>query len=101
MQNIFSKRDKLTAYLEYVIEQVSKETEGLSVEIITPKELDKRGAQLSLLIHGKGKEMFDKLTELGVVADWREPNVIRIAPAPLYNSYKDAFRFGQILRSSI
>ena len=56
-------------------------------EIITPKSIENRGAQLSVLAHGKGKKMFDKLTEQGVIADWREPNVIRIAPAPLYNSF--------------
>lgn len=101
MQKVFDKRDELTAYLEFVIEDISRSTEGLDIEIITPKSIDQRGAQLSLLTHGTGKELFDKLAENGVSADWREPNVIRIAPAPLYNSFEDAFRFGQILKSSI
>ena len=101
MQNIFDKKDKLTAYLEFVIEDISKKTNGLDIEIITPKERNRRGAQLSLLTHGTGKELFDKLTDKGVVADWREPNVIRIAPAPLYNSYEDVYNFGQILSATI
>jgi kynureninase len=50
---------------------------------------------------GQGRQLFDKLTELGVIADWREPNVIRIAPAPLYNSYEDCFRFAQFLEQAL
>ena len=49
----------------------------------------------------KGKSLFDALTEQGVIADWREPNVIRIAPAPLYNSFEDCYRFGQCLEAAI
>ncbi|MFN5983695.1 MAG: kynureninase, partial [Fluviicola sp.] len=50
-----------------------------------------RGAQLSILLHGQGKELFNFISEEGVVADWREPNVIRVAPAPLYNSFEDVW----------
>jgi kynureninase len=50
---------------------------------------------------GQGRKLFDKLTALGVIADWREPNVIRIAPAPLYNSYEDCWRFAQYLEQAI
>ncbi len=102
MERIGQKRDKLTAYLEYVIECVSEENkEKVHFEIITPKEINKRGAQLSILIHGQGKTLFNALTEQGVIADWREPNVIRIAPAPLYNSFEDCYRFGQALVKAI
>ena len=97
MKEICKKRDELTSYLEFVINEVSSATEGLEIEIITPTEIAKRGAQLSLLAHKSGKEIFDRLTESGVIADWREPNVIRIAPAPLYNSFYDVYRFGQLL----
>jgi kynureninase len=56
---------------------------------------------LSILLHGKGKEVYDALTNRGVIADWREPNVIRVAPAPLYNSFEDCYWFGQHLEAAI
>lgn len=102
MEAIGKKRDELTAYLEFIINDVSKEnSEGVKLEIITPKDLKYRGAQLSILIHGKGKPVFDALSAQGVVADWREPNVIRVAPAPLYNSFEDCYWFGQFLEAAI
>jgi len=101
MEAVFVKRDDLTAYLEFVIQAVSASSEKADFEIITPKDPKRRGAQLSILAHGQGKALFDAMAEAGVVADWREPNVIRIAPAPLYNSYEDVFRFGEILKAAI
>ncbi len=102
MENIGEKRDLLTAYLEFVVNDISeKNKDKISFEIITPKNKNERGAQLSILLHGQGKELFNKLTKHGVIADWREPNVIRIAPAPLYNSFVDCYEFGQALQKSI
>jgi len=102
MENIGKKRDVLTAYLEHIIIDISERNKAkCEFEIITPKELHNRGAQLSVLAHGKGKELFDQITALGVIADWREPNVIRVAPAPLYNSFEDCWCFGQILEKSL
>ncbi len=102
MDRIGAKRDQITSFLEHVIEDVSKRvSDKCQLEIITPKDSKKRGAQLSIVAHGQGRSLFDALTELGVVADWREPNVIRIAPAPLYNSYEDCFRFGKYLEAAI
>ena len=102
MGRISEKRDLLTAYLEYIILDVSERNKTTcSFEIITPSEPTKRGAQLSMLVHGKGKELFEKLSKNGVVADWREPNVIRIAPAPLYNSFEDCYWFGKFLEEAI
>lgn len=101
MDAISKKRDDLTAYLEFVINEISATSDAVDFEIITPKDPAKRGAQLSILAHGQGKALFDALSEKGVVADWREPNVIRIAPAPLYNSYEDVWRFGQFLREAV
>lgn len=102
MDRIGEKRDDITAFLEYVIEDISeKNKERCTFEIITPKDKSKRGAQLSILAHGQGKSLFDALTKQGVIADWREPNVIRIAPAPLYNSYEDCYNFGQCLQDAI
>ena len=102
MENIGKKRDILTAFLEFIIEDISERNKDkCEFEIITPKSIKNRGAQLSVLAHGKGKKMFDKLTEQGVIADWREPNVIRIAPAPLYNSFEDCWQFGKILEKAL
>jgi kynureninase len=102
MQRIGKKRDAMTAYLEFVIEDVSQRNkERCTFEIITPKDRQKRGAQLSILVHGQGKALFDALSAQGVIADWREPNVIRVAPAPLYNSYEDCYRFGLALEKAI
>ena len=102
MDRIGAKRDVLTAFLEFVIDDISgRNADRCTFEIVTPRDITKRGAQLSILAHGQGKALFDALTEQGVIADWREPNVIRIAPAPLYNSFEDCYRFGQCLEAAI
>lgn len=101
MKAISAKRNDLTAYLEFIIHAISSSSEKVNFEIITPTDKTKRGAQLSILAHGQGKDLFDALSGSGVVADWREPNVIRIAPAPLYNSYEDVYHFGQRLKAAI
>ncbi len=101
IENLRAKSLKLTGYLEFVINQINAKHEQADFEIITPKDQNQRGCQLSILAHGYGKKMFDRLTEKGVVADWREPHVIRIAPVPLYNSFEDIYRFGQILEEAI
>jgi kynureninase len=97
MAALIAKRNKITAYLEFVLHEIDKETEG-EFEIITPKE---RGCQLSVFLHGQGKSLFNYLMKNGVITDWREPNVIRLAPAPFYCSYEDMYRFGQILKKGI
>ena len=102
MDAIGEKRDLLTAYLEFIIDDLSsRNQERCTFELITPRDKSKRGAQLSIMVKGQGKTLFEGLTKEGVVADWREPNVIRIAPAPLYNSFEDCFRFGVALQAAI
>ena len=96
MERIGSKRDLITAYLEYLILKVSAEN-GNFLKIITPSSIFERGSQLSLVLKKDGKKKFDLLTEQGIIADWREPNVIRIAPAPLYNSFEDCWHFAEVL----
>lgn len=96
MERIGSKRDLITAYLEYLILKVSAEN-GDFLKIITPSSIFERGSQLSLVLEKDGKKKFDLLTEQGIIADWREPNVIRIAPAPLYNSFQDCWHFADVL----
>jgi len=100
MTQIIRKQKKLTQYMEFVIEECIKE-EGLNFSIITPKEPTQRGAQLSIMLQQNGKEIFDSLSEQGIVADWRNPNVIRIAPVPLYNTFEECFRFGEALKTAI
>ncbi len=97
METLISKRKLIVAYLEFILQEIDKETDG-SFEIITPKD---RGCQLSVFLHGQGKELFNYLMENGVITDWREPNVIRLAPAPFYCSFADMYNFGQILKSGI
>ena len=102
MDNIGEKRDLITSYLEFVIDSISeKYKEKCSFELITPRDKTQRGTQLSVKIMGQGAELFKRICELGVLADWREPNVIRLAPVPLYTSYEDCFHFGQELEIGI
>ncbi|WBL42492.1 kynureninase [Algoriphagus halophytocola] len=99
MKNLRQKSEVLTGYLEFLIEEISGESGVL--EIITPKDPAQRGCQLSLHIHRGGKDVFDEWYNHGVVGDWRNPNVIRLAPTPLYNSFMDVFRFAEILEHSL
>jgi len=97
MDALVQKSIKLTGYLEFVIETINQSGKA-KLEIITPKE---RGCQLSVIAHGMGKSLHEKLTAGGIISDWREPNVIRCAPVPLYNSFEDVFRFGEILKGAL
>jgi kynureninase len=101
MKALREKSDKLTGYLEFLINGINSGSESKSFEMITPNNPKDRGAQISLLAHKNGRELFKKLSEAGVIADWREPNVIRVAPVPLYNSFEDVFRFAEILSQNI
>lgn len=86
----------LTEYLQTVIEDASRES-GQAIRIITPKDPKRRGCQISISVPGKGRAVFEKLSAAGVIADWREPDVIRLAPVPLYNSFEDVYHFGALL----
>ena len=91
---------QLTAYLQFILEEVKIKT-GVQLDIITPKNPEERGAHLSVVVPGADKTLVQKLSDEGVVVDWREPNVIRIAPVPLYNSFEDVFLFGEKLGALI
>lgn len=90
MEALTTKSKTLTAYLQYVLEQ-----SGKGLKIITPEQ---RGCQLSILTDANGKALFEHLQKHGIIADWREPNVIRMAPTPLYNSFEDVWRVGEVLK---
>ncbi|MDI1354351.1 MAG: kynureninase [bacterium] len=96
MDALIAKSKLLTSYLEFVVGEINNEKNNC-LQIITPKE--NRGCQISIVAHGYGKALYNKLIENGVVPDWREPNVIRCATVPLYNSFEDIYLFGQILTS--
>ncbi|MFI2743909.1 kynureninase [Zhouia sp. PK063] len=97
MEKLLQKQKLITSYLEFILHTISDEVKG-DFEIITPKE---RGSQLSVLLHGEGREVFDYLMKEGVIVDWREPNVIRLAPVPFYSTFEEMFEFGQILKNAI
>ena len=101
MDKLIAKRNLITSYLEFVLHEIDKELEGADFEILTPSNQDERGCQLSVYLHGQGRELFEKLMKNGVITDWREPNVIRLAPAPFYCSFEDMYEFGQILKQLI
>ncbi|MBK8112800.1 MAG: kynureninase [Saprospiraceae bacterium] len=97
IENLRNKSKKLTAYFETLI----KEIPGDDISIITPSDPDQRGAQLSIRVKNADKSLYHDLSERGVIADWREPDVIRVAPVPLYNSYTDVYDFVQILKIAL
>ena len=97
MTDIVKKSRMLTGYLEFMIEQLKSDR----IEIITPIKADERGAQLSIRVLQSDKSLFKAISDKGVIADWREPDVIRIAPAPLYNNYQDVFKFVKILKEAV
>jgi kynureninase len=99
MEKLRAKSELLTGFLEFLIGQINRDR-GV-IEIITPKNTNERGCQLSLLVKKGGKAVFDELYKNAIVGDWRHPNVIRIAPTPLYNSFLDVFRFAKILEQSL
>ena len=100
MPALRERGDRLTAYLEAAIEDAATTT-GAQLEIIPPRSPERRGSQLSMVAHGFGRSLFDALSARGVIADWREPNAIRMAPVPLYNSFADIARFHHVLISCI
>jgi kynureninase len=109
MEAIRQKSVLLTGYLEFLIDDLNKN--GSTLQLITPRNPTQRGAQLSLLTGPEGKQLFEHLARQGVVCDWREHNlptqdatgskagVIRLAPAPLYNSFSDVFKLSRIIKN--
>jgi kynureninase len=93
------KSTLLTGYLEFLLNDFDPEQQFYT--IITPKDHAQRGCQLSLLLQSNGRKIFKSLIRSGVILDWREPNVVRLAPVPLYNTFQEVFRFVEILKSSI
>ena len=99
LDNLFAKGKQLSNYLLFIIDDLNSKASKKQIEIITPGGENEKGCQVSMLMLDRGKEVFNALMQEGVIADWREPNVIRVAPVPLYNTFTDVFVFGQILKS--
>ena len=97
MTALTEKSQKLTGYLESLILEIADER----ISIITPSDSAERGCQLSIRVKNADKSLFNAITERGIFADWREPDVIRVAPVPLYNSFADVYQFSQILAQSL
>jgi kynureninase len=95
MEKLRAKSEKLTGYLEFLLNELGSK----NFSVITPRDANARGCQLSILAHEHPKELFKELQAAGVKCDFREPNVIRVAPTPLYNMFHEAWRFAQILGS--
>lgn len=99
IDRLHEKRRLLTGYLHYILNDINSNQTEKIIEVITPVNENERGCQVSMLMLKRGREIFDELTKQGVIADWREPNVIRVAPVPSYNSFEDVWRFGNIIES--
>ena len=97
MTALTEKSRKLTSYLEVLIKKIGDER----ISIITPSDLRQRGCQLSIRVRGGDRSLHEGLTSRGVFADWREPDVIRVAPVPLYNSFADVSRFAEVLKDCL
>lgn len=95
MPALLSKSSGLTGFLFFILDDINRRQQRAVVEVITPR--DAHGCQVSLLMLERGKEIFNALINEGVIADWREPNVIRVAPVPLYNTFEDVWKFGAII----
>jgi len=104
MQALRDKSIRLTGYLEFVLKDIFDATStgcpsSMKLKIISPEDVVSRGCQLSLKLPGTDRQLFRDMKAQGIIADFREPDVIRIAPVPLYNSYEDVYRTGVILKS--
>ena len=96
-----AKSELLTAYLEFVIGKLNQSYSSEIFKIITPTNKAERGCQLSIVCKQNAREIFNYISQHGVIGDWREPNVIRLSPVPLYSSFTDVFEAGRILAAAI
>jgi kynureninase len=99
MPALLEKSKILTGYMVALIEKVNQDAGAQLIQILTPSNPEERGCQISLVMKKDGRKVFDELLKNGIITDWREPDVIRIAPVPLYNSYKDCYDLFSTLKS--
>lgn len=106
IENLREKSEKLTAYLEFIIDEINSWQSAVGsrqpkIIILTPRDKNERGCQLSLVFSENGKQIHEQLLKAGIITDWRNPDVIRLATAPLYNSFEDVWKFGDELRKLV
>jgi kynureninase len=99
MRSLRKKSISLTGFLEFLL--IDHDPREERYRIITPKNPAERGCQLSIFIKSNGKETFKMISKEGIIADWREPDVIRVAPVPLYNTFEEVFRFVEVFKRSL
>jgi kynureninase len=99
IRNLRKKSEQLTGYLEFLLNEIDPKNE--LYRLLTPRNARERGCQLSLYMTRDGKKVFQRLSKAGIVADWREPDVIRLAPVPLYNTFEEVYRFSEIFRQAV
>ena len=98
MDRLRAKSERLTGYLEWLVDT---QLPGV-LEVVTPREPERRGAQLSIRVIGgreRGRALFEHLVSIGIIGDWREPDVIRISPVPMYNRFRDCLGFVQAVQA--
>jgi len=95
-ENCLVKASLMSSYLHQELKAL-----GSQIRNLTPSNDNERGCQVSMLMMDKGKEVFKALTDNGIFADWREPNVIRVAPVPLYNSFEEIHEFVSVMKQTL
>lgn len=101
MKDLATKSKELTGYLFFVLDEINNSFSQPVLEIITPRNENEYGCQVSIVMKQNGKHVFDILLKEGVIADWREPDVIRVAPVPLYNTFEDIYHFAEIIKRAV
>lgn len=97
MKNLRAKSKTLTAYLYFLLSDIKSN----DFQLITPSNANERGCQVSIQMKKEGRKVFEQITKNGVIADWREPDVIRVAPVPMYNSFEDVYRFASLFKLAL
>ena len=98
MVSLYRKGQLLSDYLLHVLQDINRTSGNRFIQLLTP--LTAKGCQVSMLMLTNGREIFNRISEQGVFADWREPDVIRVAPVPLYNSFEEVWQFGRLLQEA-
>ncbi len=101
MNRLHAKRLLLNNYLWYLMDEINNGPEEKNMKIITPREEAARGCQVSILLFERGREIYEGLMKEGIIVDWREPNTIRLAPVPLYNTFEEVWKFSQVFKKLI
>jgi kynureninase len=98
LERLEAKRKLLNGYLWFLLNELNNDSSKKFMEIITPSNEEERGCQVSMLMLQEGRKIYNELKKAGVMPDWREPNVIRLAPVPLYNSFEEVWKFVEVLK---